>query len=64
MEGIHDTVINVTSDIPAFPSFRCFVTDVYGRDGTEDVVIAFKEGKNIIIQIDILKNQAQDICIF
>ena len=41
MEDIHDSVINVTSDVAADVTFSCFVTDVNGRNGTEDVVIEF-----------------------
>ena len=45
MESVHDSVINVTSDVAADVTFSCFVTDVNGRNGTDDVVIKFKEGK-------------------
>ena len=45
MEDIHDSVIDVTSDVTADVTFSCFVTDVNGRNGTDDVVVAFKRGK-------------------
>ena len=45
MEDIHDSVINVTSEVAADVTFSCFVTDVNGRNGTDDVVIAFEKGK-------------------
>ena len=53
MEDIHDSVIDVTSDVAADVTFSCFVTDVNGRNGTDDVVVAFKRGKeslNFVIE--------------
>ena len=44
MEDIHDSVINVTSEIAADVTFSCFVTGVNGSNGTQDVVIEFYEG--------------------
>ena len=49
IDGAHYSEINVTSGIAADVSFRCYVTDAYGRNGTEDITIEFKNGKKIFM---------------
>ena len=51
MEGMHNSVIKVTSDIVGDVSFNCFVVDINGRNGSDDVVVEFSE-RNRITEIN------------